>query len=62
MDKEHKTPNTNTAGYEPDGTLITYTQLRQDIAEAEQEFEAGQGVSQEELRVQIIGWRNRKQG
>jgi len=44
---------------EPDGTAITYAQLRQDIAEAEQEFDAGQGVTQEGIREQVKGWRRR---
>ncbi|CAN5263338.1 hypothetical protein BH09BAC1_BH09BAC1_12180 [soil metagenome] len=49
--------NDTIAGYEPDGTPITYSKLREEIAEAEQEFEAGKGIAQDELREEVKSWR-----
>lgn len=51
------THDATVAGYLPNGDEYTYGMLREDIAEAEQEFEAGGGTTQQELRAQIKSWR-----
>lgn len=43
-------------GCRPNGEAYTYRMLKNDIAESEQEFEAGCGTTQQDLRNQIKGW------
>ena len=43
-------------GYLPNGVVYTYGMLKADIADAEQEFEAGGGTTQHDLKNQIKGW------
>ncbi len=49
-------------GYLPNGAVYSYGMLQADIAEAEQEFEAGCGTTQHDLKNQIKGWGKTSKG
>ncbi len=48
------------AGYQPNGEVLTYNMLQDEIAEGEAEFKTGQGTSQQELREQVKQWSKKK--